>query len=132
MSSSTPSLRFLLDENVRVELERWLRAHGWDAKRLPSSTPDDVIAACSLAEARVVVTNDEDFCSYPQNAVYGVIWLRIPQSDKEALLSSFRKLLTQATVCAGRLTLLRVGRWSSIPLGKQVRLRSGIRIIKYG
>ena len=130
MSSSTRSLRFLLDENVRVELGRWLRDHHWDAKQAPPSTPDDVLASCSKAEARIVVTNDEDFCSYPHGAVYAVIWLRIPQSESDALLSSFRKLLAEATVFAGRLTLLRVGRWSSVPLGKRVRLRSGIRIIR--
>ena len=124
MSSSTPSLRFLLDENVRIELARWLRAHPFDVRRAPRSTPDPRLAAWSKSERRIVVTNDEDFCTYGQGEIYAVVWLRIPQSDVEALISSFRKLVAECAHFADQLILLRVGAWRAVPLPIKVRVKT--------
>ena len=124
MSSSTPSLRFLLDENVRIELARWLRARSFDVTRAPRSTPDPLLAARSKNERRIVVTNDEDFCTYSHGEVYAVVWLRIPQSDPEALMSSFRNLVTECAHFADQLILLRVGAWQAVPLPIKVRVKT--------
>ena len=124
MSSSTPSRRFLLDENVRVELVGWLRAHRFDVKRAPRSTADPVLASWSKRERRILVTNDEDFCSSGEDEVYAVVWLRIPQNDPDALISAFQKLVAECTHFAGQLILLRVGRWTSAPLPIRVRVKT--------
>ena len=122
MPSSTPSRRFLLDENVRVELAGWLRAHRFDITRAPRSTPDARLAAQSKKERRILVTNDEDFCSAGVDDVYAVVWLRIPQSDAAALLRSFGKLLAECSRFEGRLILLRVDAWTAAPLPIRVRI----------
>jgi hypothetical protein len=101
-----------------------LRAHGVDVKLAPRSTPDARIAALSLKEARVVVTNDWDLCQYGSNEVCAVVWLRIPQDDPESLISSFRKLLAEAKAFTGQLFIVRVGAWRSLPLPLRVVVRA--------
>lgn len=91
MSSS--SAKFLLDENVRVELSRWLTASGVDVIRSPKRTANGALARRSLTERRVLVTNDEDFTEYAVGTIFGVVWLRIPQDDPDGLIRSFARLL---------------------------------------
>lgn len=55
MPSSTPALKFLLDENVKKVLYQFL------------------------------VTNDWDFEWYTKDQIYSVIILRIPQYDSKSL-----------------------------------------------
>ena len=59
MSSS--KCKFLLDENVRIELAEYLHETGADAVRVPKGLKNGRIAALSLKEGRIVVTNDEVF-----------------------------------------------------------------------
>ena len=123
MSSSTPSRspRFLLDENVRVELAGWLRARHFDVTSAPRATSDATLAAWSKRDRRILVTNDEDFCSYDTDDLYAVVWLRIPQNNPQALLSAFSTLLTECSRFTGRLILLRVTAWTAVPLSVRVR-----------
>ena len=124
MSSSTPSLRFLLDENVRIELVGWLRTHQFDLRLAPRATSDPTLAAWSKTDRRILVTNDEDFCAYPASEVYAVVWLRIPQRDARALIRSFRKLLAECARFAGQLVLLRVDAWTAVPLSTERRVKA--------
>ena len=61
MSSLTPNLKFLVDENVRTELSRFLRIQGFDFKLAPKGASDKQLALISKTEKRILVTNDEDF-----------------------------------------------------------------------
>ena len=61
MSSSIPKIRFLLDENVRIELVRFLKSNNIAIKQLPKGTSDKALAAFSKQENMILVTNDEDF-----------------------------------------------------------------------
>lgn len=81
MSSSIPTLGFLLDENVRIELFRYLKHKEFNVKLAPKSTPDSRLANLSKREKLIIVTNDEDFTDYLRGEVFCVVWLRIPQSD---------------------------------------------------
>lgn len=122
MSSSTPTPRFLLDENVRSELARFLRSRGFDIKIVPRSSPDSHIASESKKEKRTLVTNDVDFCRYSSEDIFSVIWLKIPQNDPHSLLSSFTDLISKESDFAGRLIILRKGVWETRPLGSWVDL----------
>ena len=123
MSSSVPGRRFLLDENVRVELGRWLRSAGYDVHEASRATGDAVVAAQALRDHHILVTNDEDFCAFSQDEIYAVIWLRIPQNDPQALLRSFQKLLAECAQFAGQLILLRVDAWRAVPLLRRIRFK---------
>ena len=85
--------KFLLDENVRGELDAWLRNQGADAARSPKGAVDETLAGRSRAERRIIVTNDEDFARYDAKSVFGVVWLRLPQNDPQGLTRAFAPLL---------------------------------------
>lgn len=118
MSSSTPNPPFLLDENVRLELARFLKSRGLDTKMAPGRTRDSIIASLSKSEKRVVVTNDWDFCEYNDKNIFSVIFLRIPQDDPKTLIASFEKLLREFKNFQGRLILLEPNKWSDFLLAK--------------
>ena len=120
MSSSTQLPKFLLDENVRIELFNFLKRRGIDVKLPPKSVPDSAVALLSKREQRVLVTNDEDFCEYSKDKVYSVVWLRLSQNDSEGLIKSFEKLLGSFKKFPGRLVVLKRGKWGEFPLGEKI------------
>lgn len=117
MSLSIPkSIKFLLDENVRIELYKLLESLGIDIKLSPKGTTDVKLAEISLKEKRIFVTNDQDFIEYPKDKIFSVIWLKIPQNDPNELVSSFKKLLDENHLFNGRLIILEPGKWEVYPL----------------
>ena len=120
MSSSTQLPKFLLDENVRIELFNFLKRKGIDVKLPPKSATDSFVASLSKREQRVLVTNDEDFCEYSKDKVYSVVWLRLSQNDSEGLIKSFEKLLGSFKKFPGRLVVLKRGKWGEFPLGEKI------------
>lgn len=122
MSSSIRNLKFILDENVRVELSQFLKSKGCNTKLALQSTRDSTIASISRKEKRILVTNDEDFSTYAKDEIFSVVWLRIPQNNPQALVSSFEKLLDELKNFKGKLVVLNVGRWKSFPLITKIRV----------
>jgi len=114
MSSSKS--KFLLDENVRIELAEFLKTTGTDAVRVPKGLKNGQIAALSVREGRIVVTNDEDFTAFPKSAIHGVVWLRIPQEAPDVLVRTFSKLLDSGEGFDGRLVMVWPERWEAFPL----------------
>ncbi len=106
MSLSTPKLKFLLDENVRIELFKFLQASSIDVKLSPKSASDSFLANISKREKRILVTNDSDFLLYPRSKLFAVVWLRIPQSDAQGLINSFSGLLSAKISWQGKLVIL--------------------------
>jgi predicted nuclease of predicted toxin-antitoxin system len=104
-------MRFLLDETVRAELDGFLREEGFHTRRLPKGAPDRALAAASKEEKRLIVTNDEDFASFPLGKVYGVLQLRVPQRDARALLSAFQRVLRACKKWAGHVVEAGPERW---------------------
>lgn len=123
MSSSRS--KFLLDENVRIELAEFLNRTGVDAVRVPKGSKNGRIAALSLAEGRLVVTNDEDFSAFPAGTIRGVVWLRIAQDDPDALVRAFSRLLASGESLDGRFIALWPDRWEAAPLPTAVRPTEG-------
>ena len=119
MSSSKS--KFLLDENVRIELAEFLNDTGADALRVPKGLKNGRIATLSLKECRIVVTNDEDFAAFPKSAIQGVVWLRIPQDEPEALVQAFSKLLASGEALDGCFVMLWPDRWEASPLPVEIR-----------
>ena len=121
MSSSTPTLKFLIDENVRIELVHYLKAEKYSVKIVIPQSRDTEIAAISKKESRILVTNDTDFSKSLKDEIYSVIWLRIPQRSSELLLSAFKKLLHECKVYQGKTIVLSVESWKSNPLGEAIK-----------
>ena len=122
MSSSTLNHKFLLDENVRVELARFLKQKRFDVKLAAKSVPDSHHASISKKQRRILVTNDEDFTHYTSDEIFSVVWLRISQSDSHSLIASFEKLLNELKNFKGKVIVLTAKGWEEFPLFKEEKL----------
>ncbi len=116
MSSSIRKMQFLLDENVRKELLPYLQKMGFSARIVPKGSSDETLAAISIKEKRVLVTNDEDFSEYPKSTIFSVVWLRIPQNDLQSLLRMFNRLIKECKNFKGKLIVLEKNIWKDVPL----------------
>jgi predicted nuclease of predicted toxin-antitoxin system len=108
-SRSPPELKFLLDENVHSRLGSFLKASGYNVLIAPKGSSDRVVAELSLAQKRILVTNDSDFESKTPQEVFAVVFLRVPQTDISILLKAFATLLAQKKSpkqFSGKLTIL--------------------------
>lgn len=89
--------KFLLDENVKVELLRYLEQQGFDVVLKSRGTVNGKLGEFSKKEKRVLITNDRHFSDaslFPKEKIFSVIWLRnIPQNEPMLLISAFSKLL---------------------------------------
>lgn len=121
MSSSTQPVRFLLDENVRAELGKMLRARGFNLKLAAKGASDQFLASLAKKEKRVLVTNDMDFTDMASDKVFSVIWLRLPQNNSGLLLASFEKLILECKNFRGRVIILEPSAWSSLPLPTEIK-----------
>lgn len=117
----TPIYKFLLDENVRQGLYKFLRRKNVDAKLATKGASDKTLADISKSEERILVTNDEEFGKYTKDEVYAVIWLRIPQNDEEALFKSFDKLLLEVKDFTSKLFILYEKKWDEFPLPAELK-----------
>ena len=97
---SRSQLKFLLDENVKKELLKFLKSEGYDITFKPRGFSNGKLASFSKSEKRIFITNDVDFTDpflYPKDKIFSVVMLRIPQNNTENLLESFSKLLKDKT-----------------------------------
>ena len=122
MSSSTLNHKFLLDENVRVELYRFLKQHQFDVKLVTKSASDSQHTLVSKKQRRILVTNDQDFTHYATDEIFSVVWLRIDQSDASSLIASFEKLLKDLRTFKGKLIILTEKGWEEFPLFEELKI----------
>lgn len=120
MSFLTLDHKFLLDENVKVILSRFLKSEGFDVKLAPKTASDVKLASLSKEEWRILVTNGEDFQWYSGKEIYSVILLKVSQNDNESLIKSFNKLLSEFSNFAGRIVLVDNKGWKDYPLVKKL------------
>jgi predicted nuclease of predicted toxin-antitoxin system len=88
-------MRFLVDNQLPPSLARWLRDRGHDAKHVFESglhlLDDRALWARALADARIVISKDEDFLyltSQPNDAGR-FMWVRLGNCRNDALLAAF-------------------------------------------
>ena len=99
-SAFRSELKFLLDENVKIRVGRFLKSEGFDAAFAPKSFPDSKLAGISKSEGRIIVTNDSDFrkpFEFPKERVFSIILAAIPQDKPEAFIPAFSRLLKEKT-----------------------------------
>ena len=121
---SLSKLKFLLDENIRVELYKFLKKAGIDVILISKGSVNGNLTRLSLAQERTVVTNDEDFAKMTDKEVFGVVWLKIPQDNPELLVKMFSELLkTKDLELKGRLVTLWPDKIENVSLGKEFRTK---------
>lgn len=94
-------MRFLIDAQLPPVLARLLESHGHIAEHVADiglrHAEDSPIWAHALAHQAIIVTKDEDF---PHRMRQGktspvIVWLRIGNTSRRALLQWFEPLLPQ-------------------------------------
>ncbi len=93
--------RFLVDENLGVEVANVLRELGWNMKYvaevgLTGHTDEDVFAR-AWSDDRIVLTHDTDFLNdrrFPPHSNPGVVVLPGAQGEEEALLQALAAMLS--------------------------------------
>ncbi|MBU4321518.1 MAG: DUF5615 family PIN-like protein [Nitrospinae bacterium] len=117
---SCSKFKFLLDENVRIELYKFLKAKGVDAVFASKGLSDEKLAKLSLKEERILVTNDGDFAEYSAGKVFAVVWLKISQNDANGLIRSFSLLIKlESSKLKDKLVILRPDKVESSSLGEE-------------
>ncbi|RPJ32297.1 MAG: hypothetical protein EHM17_13550 [Verrucomicrobiaceae bacterium] len=97
-------MRFLIDAQLPPALARLLEAHGHIAEHVADiglrHAEDSPIWAYAIAHQAIIVTKDEDFPQRLRQAKSGpiMIWLRIGNTSRRALLQWFEPLLPQIEI----------------------------------
>jgi predicted nuclease of predicted toxin-antitoxin system len=92
-------MRFQVDANLPVALARWLVDQGHDASHvgdvLLQDAADTAIWDFALQTAATIVTKDADFAQRKTLTPGGpaVVWLRLPNTRRRALLIWFETIL---------------------------------------
>jgi predicted nuclease of predicted toxin-antitoxin system len=92
-------MRFLVDAQLPVALARRPAAEGHEAEHVAdvglANASDGAIWDHALAAGAVIVTKDEDFAQRKALDDEGpkVVWIRLPNTRKQALLAWFERAL---------------------------------------
>jgi predicted nuclease of predicted toxin-antitoxin system len=92
-------VKFLVDNQLPAALARFLASHGHDTQHVLDVQMDDsddqAIWNRAALEGRVVVSKDEDFIHFAARpgAATALVWVRLPNCRKHALLAAFERAL---------------------------------------
>ncbi|MFM7182291.1 MAG: DUF5615 family PIN-like protein [Verrucomicrobiales bacterium] len=101
-------MRFLIDAQLPPALARLLEGHGHVAEHVEDiglrHADDSTIWAYAVSHQAVIITKDEDF---PQRLHHArskpvIVWLRIGNASRRALLQWFEPLLPQIESLIGQ------------------------------
>lgn len=98
-------MKFLVDNQLPVALASYLRNRGYDCQHVLdvglATVSDSEICRYAEAEARIIVTKDED-CFYlaqrPRPKVQ-VLWVRLGNCQTAVLLETFERLWSSIESC---------------------------------
>lgn len=98
----------IIDEQTPAALARWLVAKGHTAQHVADlkmqSVPDTVIWDYAVKIGAVIVTKDEDFAQRQLLGKNGppIIWIRLPNTRRQALLNWFDGILPEIVLALDR------------------------------
>jgi len=93
-------MRFLIDENVRKEVENFLKAEKHDVLVLPRGSEDKKIAQVAQESKRIIVTHDQHFADilmYPPQKYSGIIRIKIHPPNPATIINALKDLLSKIT-----------------------------------
>ncbi|MCV3764426.1 DUF5615 family PIN-like protein [Rhizobium sp. TRM95796] len=94
-------MRFLVDAQLPTAVARWISSRGHDAVHVSDlhlqDASDSVIWDLALRESAVIVSKDQDFADRRSRVKMGpqVVWIRIRNSRKAALLARLAEIFTE-------------------------------------
>jgi predicted nuclease of predicted toxin-antitoxin system len=101
---------FLIDENVRREVAKFLEGYG-EIAYVQKGASDSSVAEIAIAENRILVTQDKDFANqlvYPPEKFSGIIVIKIHPPTVQTITNAFRQFFEKEAGIhiAGHIVLL--------------------------
>lgn len=111
------SLRFLLDENIRIEVKEFLESKGFSVKYASKGTSNGKLALLSKEKKLVLLTRDTDFINtalFPPRKFFGIVVFRIHPPTAKKLINALSLLLTEVKEFRGKLFIVEEEGFKSI------------------
>ena len=92
------SLKFLLDENVPIEVKEFLESKGFSAEYAAKGINNGRLAAVAKAKKLVLLSRDRDFLKislFPPKEYFGIAVFQIHPPKAEKLVSALSSLLAE-------------------------------------
>ena len=93
-------MRFLADENFRLDVVKWLASQGHDVKFVVTGSSDKIVATLAKNEKRILLTNDSDFAmtlTFPPQSFDGILIFRIHPPTREKFKKAIHSFLALRT-----------------------------------
>jgi predicted nuclease of predicted toxin-antitoxin system len=107
-------LKFLLDENIRVEIKDFLESKELEAKYAPKGASNSEIASLVKKEKAVLLTHDKHWLDtelYPPEEFFGIVVISIPPSMLKEITLALDKLLTKVKEFTCKLIVVELTRF---------------------
>ena len=101
---STP--KFLLDENIRIEVKEFLKSKGFSAEYAAKGVSNGRLASLAKEKSLVLLSRDSDFLNksaFPPKEFSGIIVFAIHPPTVEKLVRALSSLLSEVKEFKGRL-----------------------------
>jgi predicted nuclease of predicted toxin-antitoxin system len=101
-------MRFIVDAQLPPALAQWLSLRGHEAEHVldqdMQSASDTVIWDYAVRVSATIITKDEDFGRRRVLAIDGpsIVWIRVPNTRRAALLSWFENMFPDIIVALKR------------------------------
>ena len=102
--------KFLLDENIRIEVKKFLDSKGFSSAYASKGIVNGRLAALSREKKCVLLTRDKDFINrslFPPKQFFGIVVFRIHPPLADKLIASLEKLLAEVREFKGKLFVVR-------------------------
>ncbi len=100
------SPKFLLDENVRIEVGKFLESKGFPAKYASKGVSNGKLEALAREERLVLLSRDSDFLNtslFPPKESFGIVVFLIHPPTAEKLVRALSLLLEEVKEFRGKL-----------------------------
>lgn len=107
-------LKFLLDENVRIEIKEFLKSKGLEVEYIPKGISNSEAIALAKEKQAVLLTHDKGFLDanlYPPEKFSGIVVIDIPPSMLKEIICALEKLLGEVKEFSGKSILVEVSKF---------------------
>jgi len=110
-------VKFILDENVSILLDDFVKSLGHEVIRSPQGTEDKNLLAFAIKERLAIITHDQDFAALSPSDTEGVLLVRIHPTWSEDVSRGLKSFLAQESPSTwrGKLVLIQKEGFAIIP-----------------
>lgn len=112
------NIKFLLDENIRIEVKEFLESKGFLTEYAPKGISNGKLASLAKEKKYVLVSRDHDFINsvlFPPNQFSGIIVLSVHPPTVEKLIKGSELLLSKVKEFEGKLFVVKEDEFEVFP-----------------